>query len=635
MSTETAVARVRERLDAAALWERFVGVAFGDRYGLTLFLAGLCFFALYWRVGIFITDNYTIANAVVAVGDGHLWLDEAVYGGTLDTPGMHEVDGRFYARNYGHVVAAVPFFWALEGLSVVADPRVALAALFSLGLLALGLQVGALVGRQRSFAYGGSAVALLALAANLAVATPLADRWLALVALQVSTMVAAALAGVVCYRLLARWYGTRVGLAAGVALVVATPVGFWASIPKRHVPMVLLTLVALYGLARSRRAGPRALQFRAAAYAAVGLAAWIHAAEALLLLFVLAAVDVPSAPRNDPRALAVVAGVFVLSLLPFLLTNFLISGEALRPPRMLPRIDGGVPALAGGGGGGAAGGGGGGAAGGGGASTGGNLELLSDVLAPLSILVTQLVEGFHVSLSGDGSVYHTLVQGGYLERVVSDDGGETLNLAVLESAPLLAAALALPVVAIASVRQRGVGAIAAWWRSERGPVDLAVLLLGLLTTILYITRLPLHAQVTVRYLLVLFPLLVYAVARVPAVRRAVDRQTSVLGWSYAATILVGGQAFVLWLWLVDAALGEAIRLHGLVGLAVAGPGAVLVVAATAVDDDRLDAATAAWLGVAAGVATGFLLLSGIDYFAYAGEFALSGVEWLAGRLALT
>jgi hypothetical protein len=60
-----------------------------------------------------------------------------------------------------------------------------------------------------------------------------------------------------------------------------------------------------------------------------------------------------------------------------------------------------------------------------------------------------------------------------------------------------------------------------------------------------------------------------------------------------------------------------------------------VVAATAVDDDRLDAATAAWLGVAAGVATGFLLLSGIDYFAYAGEFALSGVEWLAGRLALT
>lgn len=630
MSTETAVARVRERLDAAALWERFVGVAFGDRYGLTLFLAGLCFFALYWRVGIFITDNYTIANAVVAVGDGHLWLDEAVYGGTLDTPGMHEVDGRFYARNYGHVVAAVPFLWMLEGVSVVADPRIALAALFSLGLLALALQVGALVGRQRSFAYGGSAVALLAFGANLTVATPLADRWLALVALQVSTMVAAALAGVVCYRLLARWYGTRVGLAAGVALVVATPIGFWASIPKRHVPMVLLTLVALYGLARSRRAGPKTLQFRAVAYAAVGLAAWLHAAEALLLLFVLAAVDVPSAPRNDPRALAVVAGAFALSLLPFLLTNFLISGEALRPPRMLPRVDGGVPALAGGGSGGGAGGGG---AGGGGA--GGNLELLSDVVAPLSILLTQLVEGFHVSLSGDGSIYHTLVQGGYLEGVVSDDGGETLNLAVLESAPLVAAALSLPVVAVGAVRQRGVAALEAWWHSERGPVDLAVLLLGLLTTFLYITRLPLHAQVTVRYLLVLFPLLVYAVARVPAVRRAIERQTSVLGWSYAATVLVGGQAFLLWLWLVDAALGEAIRLHGLVGLAVAAPGAVLVVAATAVEDDRLDAATAAWLGVAAGVATGFLLLSGVDYFAYAGEFALSGVEWLAGRLALT
>jgi hypothetical protein len=53
-----------------------------------------------------------------------------------------------------------------------------------------------------------------------------------------------------------------------------------------------------------------------------------------------AVVVLPTAPRNDPYSLAVVAGAFVFSLLPFLVTNYLVSGNPLYPPRLLSQFTG-------------------------------------------------------------------------------------------------------------------------------------------------------------------------------------------------------------------------------------------------------------------------------------------------------
>ncbi len=71
---------------------RQVGTAiFGDRYGYVLWLGLLVTFGLYWRVGIFVTDTYTTANALVAVSNGHLHIVETPYSLTLGAqPGLHE-----------------------------------------------------------------------------------------------------------------------------------------------------------------------------------------------------------------------------------------------------------------------------------------------------------------------------------------------------------------------------------------------------------------------------------------------------------------------------------------------------------------------------------------------------------------
>lgn len=580
---------------------RFGRAVFGDRLGLTIFLGALCVFWLYWRVGVFITDTYTVANTLVAVADGHLFVEEIVYGPGPNTPGMHRVGDRLYGRNYGQVVLALPFLWVLEGLTAVADLRIALAGLFGLLVLGACVQVGRLADHRRAFTLLGSIAALALFAANAALATPIDPRWLPLIALQASTMVAAGLIGVVVYRLLARVHGRRVGAVAGVLAVLATPVAFWASLPKRHVLTTLLALCTFYCLYRSRAAttAKRRAWFRALAYVPVGLTAWVHAPEALVLLVALVVVDLPSARSNDPRTLAAIGGAFALSLVPFFLTNLLIAGNPIEPPRLLPAYDGGVagppiePGTSGGG-------------------------VLSQAIAPLTTLGSLFADGAIVAVERPDRLSATFLRSGYIEAVATRDGGAAINLTVLESAPVLGALLALP--AHLAVRRPDRSAIERWLRSPAGATDALTTVYTLGLTLVYLPRLPLHAQVTVRYLLALFPILVYAIARLPAVRRAIAR-TRTFAWTALASTLVGGQLLIAGLVLLEATLGEAVQVHAWIGLAAALALGGWSVGATVLDrpGSRVGAVC---LGVATGAGIVFALLSGVMYFAYAGDFAL-------------
>ena len=231
---------------------RLARAVVGDRHGAIVLLAAVATYLLCWRVGILITDTYTVANTLVAVADGHLFVDRAVYGPGLRTPGMGLRDGQFYGRNYGQVMLALPVLAALEAVAAVASLRVALSALWGLSIVGLARLVGREVGRPQLGAYAGSGLAVVAFAAAVHGATPIEPAERYLVALQLQTMGAAALVGVFVHRLLTRAYGGTVGLAAGLATALATPVGVWAQFPKRHVLVTLCAVATAYLLYRSR-----------------------------------------------------------------------------------------------------------------------------------------------------------------------------------------------------------------------------------------------------------------------------------------------------------------------------------------------------------------------------------------------
>jgi uncharacterized membrane protein YgcG len=662
----------RDRTERAAA--SVTRVCFGGRAGLTVFVASLAFLVLTWRVGTFFNDIEVFPRVLGRMAAGELSLG-TVYEVTDIEPGMYQADGKVYGRNYGQAALALPLLWLLEAVDPVVDLRWLVVVGWSGLLAATGYLVGEQTGFRRRGLAIGVVVGLAALAANAQYYKPFVFD-LEVIALQFSTMLIAACTGVLVYRLLARMHGERIGLLAGAATVLATPVGFWAIAPKRHALSAMLVVLAVYAFARSRETPQpwrRQTGFRALAYASSGFLAWVHGPEGFTLFLAVAVVDLPTAPRNDPRTLAVVAGVFALSLLPFFLTNALISGNPFMPPRFLDTFgstvappdpqpapdpapgggsDGGAtPAPGGGSNGGGAGGAGGGGSGGstGSGSSGGGAggwipsiptewfavgAHLAPVIPLLERGISMYTDGVQVLVDEPERVVDVFFRWGEGDRnprnIFFD--GET-NISMLESAPIVAGLAALPVAS----RVRGLRDEVDRLRDGTGrlrdladpnPVDLLVVVFSLLLVALFIHRLPIHAQATVRYLHPLYPLLVYGVARQPRVRRVLTGHTRPALLAYEATTLLGTPVALWSLLHYDVSKGGFVQTYGLVALGVAAVLAVALLVGSR--DERADPVAAVAFGVAAGLVTVYLLMVAFAIMHF-GPSALPFFEMASGE----
>lgn len=610
---------------------------FGDRDGLTLFLGSLALFVLSWRIGTFFNDVELYVAMLERLSEGHLSLGAP---GELDGayPGMHHADGQVYGRSFGLVAAALPLLWLLE----LVDPLVDLRALFVVGwsllLLATAARVGSDVGRRRRGIAVGGTIAVAALAANAWFYGPFVGD-LKTVALQLSTMLAAAVTVVFVYRLLAFRHGSRVGVLGGVTALVGTPVAFWATVPKRHTLVAMFVVVAVYAFARSRDAAgsePRKQTFlRALAYVCAGLLAWVSGPEAFTLLAALAVADLATGARNDVRTLAVVSIAFALSLVPFLVTNTLVSGNPLLPPHFMDSFRPGMAAELTDGGSVTTG-----SADASGSSTGGSdasgpsggfvfLGPVASELSPVAALLRRgigmYVSGFLALFTEPSRVYRTFVRWGasdHVPRNIFFDG--RTNLSVLESAPVLAALVALPL----RRRVRAVRAGTLRLRDAVDPVDLLVVVYAALLVCLYINRLPVFVQGTVRYLHPLYPLAVYGLFRLAHVRQLLTTRTRSAVLGYEVTVLLGTPLTFAALLVVDTSKGDVVQTFGLVSLVVATVLAVAVIASRR--DERLAALAAAAFGAAVGLATLYLLLTAFLLMHF-GPSALPFFETVSGE----
>lgn len=615
-----------------SLRSRTATVLFGDRVGMATFVAALLLFTLFWIFAWRINDSLTLMNTLAGMSEGNLHISEVKYGSQIGTPGTHQVGDRVVGRNYGILTLSLLPLVAIEALAIVADLRIALVGLFSLGVLALALLVGRIVNRERAGRLVGSALAVVLFAGNVAFATDLDPASTELYALQVTHMIAAGFVIVLAYRLLTRVHGRRVGLFCAALVALATPVGLWAAIPKRHVFSAVIVLFLGYALYRSRveevEEPGSGLRYRVASYAAIGLFAWIHAPEALVLLLVFAVVDLPTA-RNDVRSLSAIAIAMGLATIPFLVTNYLLSGSPVTPPRMLSGAGAstGEPSFGGGGGGG--GGAGGGGAGGLIASV---LGTLNPILSPLLSLVSLFQESLVNVVQNPDEILAIFLRSGYLGGWVGEQANyESVNLAILESAPVLAATLGVVPATIARLRNR-MGTAFDWPPSPERILDAYLVLFTVAFSLLYISRLPVHAQITVRYMLPIFPALVVLIVRLPAIRGVLADHWQLMLWTYAVAVLIGGQFLVVALVVMTPGVGEAFQLHAWIGLAVAVPLGVWSLAGR--HDGWWGRAGAVLIGLAAATVTVFLLLTSVDYFTVSDSQALPLVRVVADIVSI-
>jgi hypothetical protein len=367
----------------------------------------------------------------------------------------------------------------------------------------------------------------------------------------------------------------------------------------------------------------------------------VHPFEAVFLLAVFAPLDVLTAPRTDRYSVVVLGGVFLLSVIPLFIVNTLISGNPLKVPRLLSRVpddftgqapgesasetaSGGQPATGSGSS----------AQGSGTANPDGNGGFLPTpverglgyITTVLGFMMDAVVNGLD-ALRDPQRLYHTFIRGGWiptLDYAVNDF--ETVELTLLESFPLCAALLWIPVVA--SRQLRSVGNRAGIWAivpsTPAGQTDLLAASYAVVFTVVYLPRLPLISQITVRYILPVVPLILYGVVRFSVVHQAIDQRVRVLVGSYLTSLLVGGVTVLVVLFSLEPASGEVMQLHALLGIAAGAVGALAILAEPL--HKRRDI-VALGLGAPAAATTLLVWYTGLVYFQY-GPFALDLVQVL-------
>lgn len=498
-------------------------------------------------------------------------------------------------------------------------PRVAFAALWSLLALGLALLLGREFGYEREAVLGGSALALLAFGANLAVATPLTAKWFPLLALQTSTTVASGFVAVLLYRLVTRIHSRRAGAFAGLATVLATGFGFWASVPKRHAVVTALLLATLYCLYRSRGTDDlrSARRFRALAYVWIGPVTWVNAMEGLVLLIALLTVDLPTARSNDLRTLTTVGAALSLSLVPFALTNYLVVGSPVTPPNLWPAY-GGEPLAS---------------DGGTVAGETGRVRFGSDggASSKLLILVEYFTGGIAVVVREPLRLVGTFVRSDGAAAPFIDRGNAAVELSMLETTPLFGALVAFPAIAMARLRE---SAVLPDRRDPRFVADAFVALAALLFTLVYIRVLPLHAQIGVRYLLMVYPLGVYGVVRLGFVRTVLEHRFKTVGWTAAVGVLIGVQLLFVYLYRSQTSGGDLLQVHAFIGLGLGAALAAWALASSRSSEGQYARAGAVCVGLALAASVNFILLTSFNHFASSGDFVLPAARWMALKLVV-
>jgi hypothetical protein len=617
---------VRSRFDDS----RWLAVVFGDRIGLCVFLVGVLFLALTWRVGFFIVDSRTVANLAASVAGGSLAVVDMPYSLTVGAqPGLVEVGGNYFGRNYGQVYLSVPFVWGFDALESVVPARLLLAGGWSLGVVALGRTAGRVFGRP-TLSLAGSLAGVAATAIAVGVLTPVDrfDQPAALLGLQVTSLLVAAAGGTVLYRLLGRLEGTSVAAAGGFGFVLATPIGFWGTIPKRHVFTATLLLLVCLGFAHSRDATDRTRTVgRAVAYGAIGLLASIHAFEAAFVFAVLVPFDVAVHRQATLRSHALVGAVFLVAVTPMLVTNLAIAGDPLGVPRTLPDATAGstgipnadvTPETVGG------------TAGDSTPAVGadgpvGILEPLMGLVATLLWIARYMLDAVVAGLATlqrPQALFHTFVRSGWIPGVrYAVNGWEAVELSMFEAFPLAAPVISAPLLLGADRRNR-------WREWDVHAVDGLAAGMAAVFVLVYLPRLPLHSMITLRYVVPAMGLVLYLVCRLPPITVALSSHARTTGLAYAVTVGAGGLVFVVAGVSIDPATGEAIQLHGLVGLSAALATAIAVASTTVGGTVR---AVAAVLGIAGGATTLFLLSASLWQLQYA-PYALDLARLLAESL---
>ncbi|VVB87173.1 Dolichyl-phosphate-mannose-protein mannosyltransferase [uncultured archaeon] len=307
------------------LFERTIRFIESNRISLLVFFCSFFLFVSFGGTRLFISDEGLTINQFYNLVHGSLAITMAKIG---VSKGMYFVINKsLYVKfSYALPILSMPAYYLLRSIDQLYG-----AHLFLLQLWAMSAGVIVyLIARTRSMKYAlfsGITTYIVLISVNLLFFKPISfPVWGEVLSIELTNIIISSFLVLIVFLLFRDMFSQKIALLASFFILLATPVSFYAITLKHHNLAVLFTLLSFYFFYKYYKKTDNRFIFLA--YASAGLCVWTRILDGAALLGALLITDFIISRRNI-KYLVTVSIVILISLMPFLIFNYLILGNPL------------------------------------------------------------------------------------------------------------------------------------------------------------------------------------------------------------------------------------------------------------------------------------------------------------------
>lgn len=303
--------------------EKIIKFLESNQISLLLFFISMFLFTSFAGTRLFLSDEGIVLDQFYNLINGSLALKIAkinVNNGIFMTIG-NNLYGKF---SYSLPILSLPTYYILKLIDSFFGAHLFLLQLWAVS----GGLVIFLIGKIRNIKYataGGIVAYFILLTSNLYFFKPIYfPMWGELLSIEFTNIMISSFLILIIYLFFKNFFSNKIALFVSFFIIFATPIPFYAITLKHHALTLLLTLLSFYFFYISYEKKDN--KFIYLAYISAGLCIWTRILDGSVLLASLLLTDFLIF-RRSIKYISSISIVIILSLLPFLIFNYLLLGN--------------------------------------------------------------------------------------------------------------------------------------------------------------------------------------------------------------------------------------------------------------------------------------------------------------------
>ncbi|NJD51796.1 MAG: hypothetical protein FIB07_02910 [Candidatus Methanoperedens sp.] len=165
-------------------------------------------------------------------------------------------------------------------------------------------------------------------------------KWGELISIEFTNIIITSLIALIIYKLFNIFFGNKIALFASFFVILATPISFYAITLKHHSLTLFFTLLSIYYFYQHYETKQNKYIF--ISYVLAGLCIWTRILDGTVLLISLIVMHFITVKKINIKYVLSVLSIILISLIPYLIFNYLILGTPFSILENTPLTDEGI-----------------------------------------------------------------------------------------------------------------------------------------------------------------------------------------------------------------------------------------------------------------------------------------------------